>query len=146
VRTLQQTHTYAILDITCEAYQEIRARLVEAGYDHAIHGAQTHAGEVLDMFGVALSELEPPPVEVKTLPTYADPTPGTPTSLSFTCCSSPDVGLQPATELTREGAECAPTVEFLCHHCGAALLIIRHATQPDEYFRKPGAEPDTGGR
>ena len=51
------THTYAILDLSPEAYQEIRAKLLEAGHEHAIEGDE--AGEVIDMHGIAISEEEP---------------------------------------------------------------------------------------
>lgn len=42
------TYTYAILDISPEAYREIKSKLKEAGYDHAFHG------DVIDMHGIAL--------------------------------------------------------------------------------------------
>lgn len=127
------SHTYAVLDVSCEAYQEIRRLLVEAKYPYKIESDE--AGEVIDMHGIALSEKEPAPTEVKTLPQYNDPTP--PTALKFSCsCSAPDVDLEPATQLMREGADCAPTVELMCSNCGAAILIIR----------KAGREPETGGR
>lgn len=134
------SHTYAVLDVSCEAYQEIRRLLVEAKYPYKIEAGE--AGEVIDMHGIALSEKEPAPTEVKTLPQYNDPTPGTPTKLTIACsCSSPHVDLEPTTQLMREGADCAPAVELMCNYCGAAVLIIRHTTQPDETFRKAGREP-----
>lgn len=135
-----------ILDVSCEAYQEIRRLLVAANCDHAIEGDE--AGEVIDMSGVALSEDEPAPTEVKTLQQYSDPTPGTPTAIKITCsCVAPDVGLETAATLSRvNGSEDTPTVELVCHYCGASILIVRHDTTPDEYFRKGGHEPETGGR
>lgn len=48
----RSTHTYAIADISQEAYDEIRKILVDAGYHHSIHDEAE--GEVLDMHGVAL--------------------------------------------------------------------------------------------
>ncbi len=81
----------------------------------------------------------------------SDPTPGTPTSLRISCsCSGADVGIEPATALVPVGNVTQdkgdPTVELLCHYCGAAILIVRHATKPDEFFKKLGQEPETGGR
>lgn len=51
------THTYAVLDVSPKTYQEIRKKLLDAGYQHAIHGDE--AGEVIDMVGIAISEEEP---------------------------------------------------------------------------------------
>ena len=50
------THTYALLDVSYTAYDEIRARLVEHGYDHAVH----HEDECLDMHGLGLHRITPP--------------------------------------------------------------------------------------
>lgn len=50
------TYTYVLLDLSPAAYQEIRRKLVEAGYEHAIEGDD--AGEVIDMNGIAVSEEE----------------------------------------------------------------------------------------
>lgn len=52
---MKSTHTYAVLQVSRGAYDEIRAKLVEAGY-----GDQCHAGEdgvLIDMHGLALSAL-----------------------------------------------------------------------------------------
>lgn len=47
------THTYAILEISVEAYNEIRDKLKNAGYQHAFH--EESRGEfVIDMHGIAL--------------------------------------------------------------------------------------------
>ena len=43
------THTYAIMEVSREAYREIRARLEVADYGHAIQ-----PGGELDMRGIAL--------------------------------------------------------------------------------------------
>ena len=43
------THTYALLEVSNAAYQEIKRKLVDAGYSHAIHSD----GEI-DMHGIAL--------------------------------------------------------------------------------------------
>lgn len=48
------THTYAILDVSPEAYAEIRAKLEEAGYQHAFHTRVRDGEEVIDMHGIAL--------------------------------------------------------------------------------------------
>lgn len=50
------SHTYAILEISKPAYDEIRAKLAEAGYDHAFHSNRAVGSrEVIDMHGVALA-------------------------------------------------------------------------------------------
>jgi hypothetical protein len=46
------THTYVTLELTENAYQEIRSALLKAGYSHAFNG------EVIDMHGLAVI---PPP-------------------------------------------------------------------------------------
>ena len=49
---LRQTHTLAQLEVSPEAYAEIRAKLVAAGYDHALD--KDHGAEMIDMSGIAL--------------------------------------------------------------------------------------------
>ncbi len=46
------THTYAIAEVSRSAYDEIRAILIDAGYQQAIH--RDGNSEVLDMHGIAL--------------------------------------------------------------------------------------------
>lgn len=43
------THTYAVLDVSRAAYDEIRRKLDAAGYQHAFDG------DVIDMHGIALA-------------------------------------------------------------------------------------------
>lgn len=50
---IRSTHTYAVLDVSPEAYAEIRRRLEEAGYAHAFDD-RNEGGEVIDMHGIAL--------------------------------------------------------------------------------------------
>lgn len=50
---LRQTHTYVILPLSPAAYREIRAKLREAGYDHAFQDMGT-PDEVIDMHGIAV--------------------------------------------------------------------------------------------
>lgn len=45
---MRATHTYAILEVSAEAYAEIHASLEAAGYGHAFHDA------VVDMHGIAI--------------------------------------------------------------------------------------------
>lgn len=45
---MRTTHTYAILEVSAAAYEEIRALLEAAGYQHAFHD------DVIDMHGIAL--------------------------------------------------------------------------------------------
>lgn len=47
---IRQTHTYAVLEVSKEAFNEIKKKLREAGYDHAF------IDDVIDMHGIALSE------------------------------------------------------------------------------------------
>ncbi len=58
MKRLRTTHTYAIADVSETTYNEIRALLVEAGYQQALHqstsGEGEGEGEVLDMHGIAL--------------------------------------------------------------------------------------------
>jgi hypothetical protein len=48
------TRTYAILEVSREAYQEIRAKLETAGYQHAFHKDSQDDEPVIDMHGIAL--------------------------------------------------------------------------------------------
>ena len=43
------TYTYVLLEVSTPVYEEIKAKLLEAGYQHAIN----EAGEI-DMHGIAL--------------------------------------------------------------------------------------------
>lgn len=52
------THTYAILEVTAATYQEIKQKLLTAGYDHQLHDKDT-TGEVFDMHGLAIKEEAP---------------------------------------------------------------------------------------
>lgn len=45
---LRQTHTYAVLEISRAAYDEIHQKLDAAGYQH------TFDGDVIDMHGIAV--------------------------------------------------------------------------------------------
>ena len=48
------TYTYVILEVSSKAYQEIRTKLIEAGYGHALHEEDS---EVIDMHGIVLKEM-----------------------------------------------------------------------------------------
>lgn len=57
------THTYALLAVSKATYDEIKAKLVAAGYEHAITGiaalrqsGRCTGAEVIDMHGLALHE------------------------------------------------------------------------------------------
>ena len=55
------SYTYAIMEVSKAVYDEIRAKLVETDYEHAINDHDS--GECLDMHGIALrveSEEQPP--------------------------------------------------------------------------------------
>lgn len=44
------THAYVLLEVSRQAYEEIHAKLLEAGYDHAVN----EKGEI-DMHGIAIA-------------------------------------------------------------------------------------------
>jgi hypothetical protein len=50
---MTHTYTYAVLDISAEAYQEIRDKLKAAGYSDQFHKERDGA-EVIDMHGIAV--------------------------------------------------------------------------------------------
>ncbi len=52
---LQSTRTYVTMDVSPQTYAEIRKKLVDAGYNHALH-ADGNDHEVLDMHGIALMD------------------------------------------------------------------------------------------
>lgn len=56
IRDLTQTHTYAELEVSAEAYAEIAAKLIEAGYDHVFErsGKGVENRGAIDMHGIAL--------------------------------------------------------------------------------------------
>jgi hypothetical protein len=60
------THTYAVLELSAEAYEEIRRKLVTAGYDHAIR-----EGEI-DMHGIGVAVQKVPAAERQALPAGSD--------------------------------------------------------------------------
>lgn len=51
--SLRQTHTYAVLEVSRLAFDEIAKKLREAEYDHAFHD------DVIDMHGIALAPEAP---------------------------------------------------------------------------------------
>lgn len=61
---MRTTHTYAILEISAAAYEEIRAKLEQAGYQHAFH-PKADGRIAIDMYGIAVATdmsdvLDPP--------------------------------------------------------------------------------------
>jgi hypothetical protein len=57
------TYTYILMDVSPAVYEEIKQKLLAAGYTYAIHNEGQY-GFVLDMHGIALklqSEPEPTP-------------------------------------------------------------------------------------
>ena len=50
------TYTYAIMHVSESAYKEIKKKLEDAGYQHAIHDSDSEDGSVLDMHGIALAQ------------------------------------------------------------------------------------------
>lgn len=53
---MSHTHTYATLEVSAAAYDEIAAKLKEAGYDDAFDDEE----KVIDMHGIGLVRLYPP--------------------------------------------------------------------------------------
>jgi hypothetical protein len=51
---IRSTYTYVTMDVSPSTYAEIRKKLVDAGYDHAI--SKDGGEETLDMHGIALTE------------------------------------------------------------------------------------------
>lgn len=49
---IRQTHTYAILPVSRSAFEEIKSKLTEAGYEHVFD----EDGNVIDMNGLALMD------------------------------------------------------------------------------------------
>lgn len=47
------TYTFAALNISADAYREIRGKLVAAGYEHCFTQSDGH--EVIDMHGIAIA-------------------------------------------------------------------------------------------
>ena len=54
--TRTRTHTYALMDVSSATYREVKRKLLDAEYGHAV----TRDGR-LDMHGIALVQEEPPP-------------------------------------------------------------------------------------
>lgn len=53
---LRQTHTFAVLDLSKEAFAEIRHKLKQAGYEHAF--IEQDGRLVIDMHGIAVAQDE----------------------------------------------------------------------------------------
>lgn len=58
------THTYAVLEVSRAAYDEIRTKLVAYGYEHAIH--EDDGRELIDMHGIGLAFAEEVPDDATT--------------------------------------------------------------------------------
>lgn len=50
---LRQTHTYVVMELSEGAYEEIKQKMLAAGYGHVFHTDSQH-GEVIDMHGIAV--------------------------------------------------------------------------------------------
>lgn len=52
---MRSTHTLATMAVSRPVFTEIQAKLLGAGYDHAVHtGLEDHADGMLDMTGIGL--------------------------------------------------------------------------------------------
>ena len=52
---MRNTRTYAVMKVSTATFQEVKAKLEEAGYDQALHNDD----KTLDMHGVALEAENP---------------------------------------------------------------------------------------
>lgn len=69
---MRATHTYALLEVSEEAYEEIKRKLLDAGYDQVI----TLFGEI-DMMGIALIKAKEdhlPPTKTRKTVDWVPPT------------------------------------------------------------------------
>lgn len=58
------THTYAVLEISERAFDEIKEKLSKADYKHAFH-EDDERGTVIDMHGIALAKVRTRAEKVK---------------------------------------------------------------------------------
>ena len=61
--TIRQTHTFAILEISKAAYDEIKGKLIDAGYEFAI--MKEGDMEVIDMHGIGIKAEVVESVDIK---------------------------------------------------------------------------------
>lgn len=62
--TIRQTHTYAELEVSAAAYDEIAAKLKAAGYDHAfMSGEDVNGHATIDMHGIGITRMPLDPKE-----------------------------------------------------------------------------------
>lgn len=54
---IRQTHTYAELELSQSAYDEVSRKLVEAGYGHVFGVGHEH-GDAIDMRGIGVTREE----------------------------------------------------------------------------------------
>lgn len=54
VRTIRQTHTFAVLELSAAAFKEIRDKLEAAGYQHAFIKEDEEL--TIDMHGIGIKE------------------------------------------------------------------------------------------
>ena len=70
---IRQTHTFSVLNVPPEVYNDIRARLKGAGYEHAFLPDGDGQDEVIDMHGIALApdagEQQAPPHAIASIAT-----------------------------------------------------------------------------
>lgn len=60
-RALGSTYTFATLEVSAEAYDEIKRKLLDAGYQHQIVESDSREGDVVDMHGIGLVRGAPRP-------------------------------------------------------------------------------------
>lgn len=52
---LRSTYSYVVMDLSPAAYDEIRQKMLEAGYHQAVHGGMDDGRVVVDMHGIAVA-------------------------------------------------------------------------------------------
>lgn len=58
IRDIRQTHTFVELDLSPEAFEEIRRKLADAGYHHCFVDSTDDDSLRLDMHGIAVKSDE----------------------------------------------------------------------------------------
>lgn len=107
---MRSTHTYVTMDISAQAYAEIRAKMLAADYGHTLD--KDDGEEVIDMHGLALKSLpvtEPPPARERAIELVAMRL----NLAAVTVRNEMEVGGAAVTKVAVEGLETAVNLERL---------------------------------
>lgn len=107
---IRTTHTYAVLELSEAAYQEIREAFERAGYGHAFHDDAEH-GKLIDMHGIAVS--------CEKVAGGPEPTTeaGTPCRRCSECIGEEHHWLEHCEDPDEVETDVEPFVGFICKHC-----------------------------